>query len=108
MIKRLIGSSVLIVAAVSGLAACTTLQVRSDVNRSLFHPGQCHTFAWAGSFRENNRLRDTVANPLNESRLRTAIAAHMQTLGVQLATGNADCLVGYGIGSRTVVEGGYP
>jgi hypothetical protein len=108
MVKRFVGNSVLILSIVAGAAACTTLQVHSDVNRSLFHAGQCHTFSWAGSFRENNPMRDTVANPLNESRLRAAITAHMQTIGVQFATSNADCLVGYGIGSHTVVEGGYP
>jgi hypothetical protein len=106
MVKRI--NSALVLAVVSGLAACTTLQVKSDVNRSLFHAGQCHTFGWAGAFRENNPLHETVANPLNESRLRAAIAAHMQTLGVQLASSNPDCLVGYGIGSRTVVDAAYP
>jgi hypothetical protein len=110
MVKRLVGNSVLVLAILSGLAACVTLQVHSDVNRTLFHPGQCHTFAWAGSFRKNNPLRDTIANPVNESRLRAAITAHMQTLGVQFTANaaNADCLIGYGIGSHTVVEGGYP
>lgn len=108
MVKRLFGNSILILAGISCLAACTTLQVKSDVNRSLFHAGQCHTFAWAGSFHENNALHTTVANPLNESRLRAAITTHMQSLGVQLAAGNPDCLIGYGIGSRTVVEAAYP
>lgn len=87
-------------------AGCA-LQVRSDVNRTAFHPGQCKSFAWAGTFRTDNPMRNTVANPVNESRLRAAITTHMQSLGVQLATGNADCLVGYGIGS-TLAADGYP
>jgi hypothetical protein len=53
-------------------------------------------------------MRDTVANPVNESRLRAAITQHMQAIGVQLAKENADCLVGYGIGSTLVVDPGYP
>jgi hypothetical protein len=78
------------------------------VNRTAFHPGQCHSFAFAGSFRTDNPMHSTVANPVNESRLRAAITSHMQAIGVQLAKENADCLVGYGIGSNLVVEPGYP
>jgi hypothetical protein len=102
MIRRLLSHTALglCVAALTGCA----LQVKSDVNRSAFHSGQCKTFAWAGTFRTDNPMRGTVANPVNESRLRAAIAAHMQTLGVQLATSNADCLVGYGIGSTIAVD----
>jgi hypothetical protein len=88
---------------VAALAGCA-LQVRSDVNRAAFHPGQCKTYAWAGTFHTDNPMRSTVANPVNESRLRAAIAAHMQTLGVQPVTSNADCLVGYGIGSTLAVD----
>jgi hypothetical protein len=48
-----------------------------------------------------------VANPINEGRLRAAIQANMGSMGVQLASSNADCLVGYGIGERNVIDG-YP
>jgi hypothetical protein len=105
MVKRLIGNSLLIAAGACALSACVTLTVRSDVNTTLYHPGQCHTFAWAGSFQEpRNGQRVGVANPVNESRLRSAIAAHLQALGVRPVSANADCLVGYGIGSRMVVD----
>jgi len=104
MIGRLLSHTALALAA-AALTGCA-LQVRSDVNRAAFHPGQCKTYAWAGSFRTDNPMRGTVANPVNESRLRAAIATHMQTLGVQLASapGNADCLVGYGIGTTLAVD----
>lgn len=105
MTKRLLCSAFLGLAAIS-LSGCA-LQVRSDVNRTAFHPGQCHTFAFSGSFRTDNPMRSTVANPVNESRLRAAITSHMQSIGVQLAKDNADCLVGYGIGSSLVVDPGY-
>ncbi|HYL02385.1 MAG TPA: DUF4136 domain-containing protein [Steroidobacteraceae bacterium] len=108
MLKRLITLLLFVVAAALGLAGCTTLEVRSDVNTALFHPGQCHSFGWAGRFEDKSALRDSVANPVNEARLRAAITAHMQSIGVQFTTSNPDCLVGYGIGSHTVVEGGYP
>ena len=89
------------------LSGCA-LQVRSDVNRTAYRAGQCKTFAFIGSFRTDNPMRGTIANPVNESRLRAAISAHMQTIGVQYAKDNADCLVGYGIGSSLVVEPGFP
>jgi hypothetical protein len=106
MSKRFLCGAFLVLAAAS-VSGCA-LQVRSDVNRTAFHPGQCHSFAFAGSFREDNPMRGTVANPVNESRLRAAIASHMQSIGVQQAQENADCLVGYGIGSSLVVDPGYP
>jgi Domain of unknown function (DUF4136) len=105
MIKRLIGNSLLVAAGALALTACATMTVRSDVNTALYHPGQCHTFAWAGSFSQvRSGARNTLANPVNESRLRQAIASHLQALGLRPVTANADCLVGYGIGSRVVVE----
>lgn len=99
-------SSALVVIAAIALAACTSLGVKSDVNTALYHAGKCHTFTWTGTFRDDSPLRDTIANPVNESRLRAAIAAHLQTLGMVAVTADADCLVGYGIGSRTVMAYG--
>ena len=97
----------LIAPAVCLVGACSSLYVRSDFNPDLTETVQCHTVAWAGSFRDNNPLRETVANPLNESRLRAAIAAHFPG-GVQPAGSNADCLIGYGIGSHAVTDWAYP
>src|ERR1700757_683339 len=105
MRKRLLCTALLGLLA-SALSGCA-LQVRSDVNRTVFHPGQCHTFAFSGAFRTDNPMHNTVANPVNESRLRAAITSHMQSIGVQLAKENPDCLVGYGIGSQLVVDPGY-
>ena len=97
-------------AVMCSIAACTTVRVSSDVNTALVSSVHCHTFAWSGSFhpRPDSPLRSTVANPLNEARLRAAISANLASKGVQPATENPDCLVGYGIGSRNVVEGAYP
>lgn len=96
-----------IVPAACLVTACASLNVKSDVNRDLIGTVQCHTFAWAGSFKGNSPLRDTVANPLNETRLRTAIASHLSG-GIQPDAKSADCLVGYGIGSHTQVDWGGP
>jgi uncharacterized protein DUF4136 len=85
------------------LVACNPLYVRSDVNTALIGTVHCGTFAWAGSFRGNSPLRNTIASPLNETRLRAAIGAHLKGT-VQDAGGSADCLVGYGIGAVNVVD----
>jgi hypothetical protein len=93
-------------AAASTLAACTTLTVKSDVNTALIGSVHCSTFAWAGSFRGNSPLRNTIASPMNEGRLRAAIAAHLSG-PIDPAPGRADCLVGYGIGSTAVADWAY-
>ena len=108
MLRQLL-RTVLAVPVVAGtLAGCSTLNVKSDVNTPLVGSVRCNTFAWAGSFHGNSPLRGTVASPLNESRLRAAIAAHLGTGYIQEAPGAADCLVGYGIGSTYVVDPGGP
>lgn len=110
MMKQLIRTGLVAATVFGGLAACTTLRVTSDVNRAIVGQVQCHTFAWAGTFKSESPLRSGVANPVNESRLRGAIQAHLASIGIQAAPTEAaaDCLVGYGIGSRSVVEGAYP
>jgi hypothetical protein len=110
MIKQLIRTGIVAVSVFGGLAACTSLRVTSDVNKAVVGSVQCHTFAWAGAFRGDSPMRNGIANPVNEARLRGAITAHLASVGVQpvAAGGNADCLVGYGIGARTAIEGAYP
>ena len=107
MIKKTIARA-LIVTVVGGLSACTTLRVTSDINQPLANSVHCRSFDWAGSFHgSSDSLRSTVANPVNEARLRAAIQANLATVGVQYAPGNGECLVGYGIGQRNVIDG-YP
>jgi hypothetical protein len=108
MVRLITRTSILAVATLTGATGCTSLQVKSDTNTALIHSVQCRTFGFAGSFRDNSPLRGTIANPVNENRLRLAITGHLQGLGMQSATENPDCLVGYGIGSRDVVENAYP
>jgi Domain of unknown function (DUF4136) len=107
MFKYLLRACVIAPAMALQLSSCA-LYVRSDVNRALIGNVHCHSFEWAGSFHGNSPLRNGIASPLNETRLRNAIASHLGSGGVQPAASGADCLVGYGIGSNTVVEGGYP
>ena len=106
MIKHLL-RAVLAVAVLAGtLAACSSLYVKSDVNTALVGQVRCNSYAWAGSFRGNSPLRSGIANPLNEDRLRAAIAAQLR-VPIQPGPGYADCLIGYGIGAHNVVDGAY-
>ena len=107
MLKHLIRACIIVPGVAVLLASCA-LYVRSDVNHALIGTVHCHTFAWAGAFHGDSPLRNTIANPLNENRLRSAIAAHLGSGGIQPTADGADCLVGYGIGSNTVVEDAYP
>jgi len=109
MVKHVVSVAVVASLVAWALAACTSLQVKSDVNTALIGSVHCNTYAWFGSFQGNSPARSSIANPLNESRLRSAIAAHLTNGGpIQPVPGYADCLVGYGIGSRYVVYGGGP
>ena len=96
----------LVCALACTIAACSTLYVKSDVNTALIGQVHCNSFAWAGSFRGNSPLRDGIANPINESRLRSAIATHLKG-PIEDAPGNADCLLGYGIGATRAVDWPY-
>jgi hypothetical protein len=86
----------------------------------------CQSVAWAGGFRGNSPLRNTIANPLNEARLREAIAADLHTAGLTLVdvpapnpanppagapatpAPAAQCLIGYGIGMSRDLDAVYP
>jgi hypothetical protein len=107
MIKQAILSCAAAAATLFGLFGCG-LNVKTDVNNALVGKVHCRTFAWAGSFRDDSPMRATLANPVNEARLRAAIASHLQGLGMQPVSSNPECLVGYGIGAHNVIEGGYP
>src|SRR5271170_4205336 len=96
----------------AALLACLSsgcaLTVRSDVNHALISSVHCGSYAWAGAFRGTSPLRNTIANPLNEQRLRSAIQAHLAPGGILPEGSTADCLVGYGIGGNYVVDGAWP
>lgn len=110
MMKQLFCSGILAVTTFGGLAGCTSLRVTSDVNRTVVGSVQCRTFGWAGTFKGDSPIRNSIANPVNEARLRGAIQVQLAAVGVQPAGGGVapDCLVGYGIGAHTQVEGAYP
>jgi hypothetical protein len=96
-----------LLAALAALASGCALTVRSDANHALLSSVHCGSYAWAGSFRGSSPLRNTIANPLNEERLRSAIASHLSPAGILPVGSTADCLVGYGIGGNYAVDPYY-
>jgi hypothetical protein len=104
-----------VVAASVALGGCAGVPVRIDQNSQLLASVHCQSVAWAGGFKGDSPLRNTIANPLNEARLRDAIAANLQKDGITLVTAPAaatpaaaQCLVGYGIGLARDVDEVYP
>jgi hypothetical protein len=117
-----------VLAATAALAACQGVPVRTDQNNQLLASVHCQSVAWAGGFKGASPLRNTIANPLNEARLRDAIAANLQTAGLTLVNEPVptppiagapaapppamspapQCLIGYGIGKSREVDAVYP
>jgi uncharacterized protein DUF4136 len=107
MVNQVLRTCIAVSAPLLAMSACISSRVTSDVAAPA-SASQCHTYAWVGSFHYSGGTGRGVVNPLNESRLRSAIAENLASKGVQSASGDADCLVGYGMGVQTIVEGGYP
>jgi hypothetical protein len=84
------------------LSACATTHVTTDVNAAA-SPSSCRSFAWLDpdviAHRNPNAAFD---NPVNDQRLRTAVAQRLEAHGVQPVVGGTapDCLVGHAIGTR--------
>jgi hypothetical protein len=91
-----------------GLSACETVSVKTDSAKDL-SVTSCHTFAFAN---EHVAVLDqqpaAFGNPLNGERLRSAIQTNMSIRGIQeVDRAAADCVVGYAMGSRQVLNGYY-
>ena len=69
----------------------------------------CRTYRWASEVRDVRGSDPEYVNPLNEARLRAAIAANLESHAVMPGEHGApaDCAVGYGLGVHTVIENGY-
>jgi len=90
-----------------GLAACTGLPVKTDVNPNM-SVSNCHTYTFAKEFVANASQPAAYGNPLNAERLRVAIESNLAARGIQRADGaSADCVVGYAMGSRQVFNDYY-
>jgi hypothetical protein len=95
-----------------GLSACSTVAVRTDYAKDL-SVAICHTYAFANEHVVNAGGGDEAAygNPLNADRLRVSIQNSLAARGIQYVDrAQADCVVGYALGSRQVFDtyyGGY-
>jgi Domain of unknown function (DUF4136) len=90
-----------------GLAACTSLPVKTDANPNM-SVSNCHTYAFAQEHVANADQPAAYGNPLNAERLRVAIESNLAAKGIQRADrASADCVVGYALGSRQVFNDYY-
>jgi Domain of unknown function (DUF4136) len=90
-----------------GLAACTTLPVKTDANPNM-SVSNCHTYAFAQEHVANADQPAAYGNPLNAERLRVAIESNLAAKGIQRADrASADCVVGYALGTRQVFNDYY-
>jgi Domain of unknown function (DUF4136) len=88
------------------LAACTTLQVTTDVNPN-FSVASCHSYTFA--MVRVGGPDAAFSNPLNADRLRVSIESGLAARGITKASdpAAADCKVGYALGTRQVFSDYY-
>jgi len=91
-----------------GLTGCA-LHARTDSDPRV-SVAACHSFSFADAGMARPDATAAFGNPLNEKRLREAIAANLSARGLQVAaSGTAgDCTVGYAIGSRLAPDPAEP
>jgi Domain of unknown function (DUF4136) len=90
-----------------GLTACETVSVRTDSAKDL-SVATCHTYAFANEHVAVLDQSNAFGNPINADRLRAAIQTNMSIRGIQeVDRAQADCVVGYAMGSRQVLNGYY-
>jgi hypothetical protein len=95
------------VAVAVGLAACTGLPVTTDSNPNL-SVATCYSYAFAEEHVANVDQPAAYGNPLNAQRLRAAIAANLAAKGIQAVDkSQAQCIVGYAMGTRQVFNDYY-
>jgi hypothetical protein len=91
-----------------GLAGCNTIAVKTDSA-----PGtsvvSCRTYAFANEHVANQDQPAAYGNPLNAERLRVAVQNNLASRGIQpfADRAQADCVVGYALGSRQVFDDYY-
>lgn len=101
--QRLI-QSLLALVLLTALAACTSMRVRSDYDAAA-DLSACRSFGWLESTAAPAGAFD---NPINNKRLRDAVAKRLVAKGLRpVAEGAApDCLVAQAIGVRDSLSGG--
>jgi len=107
MLKQRISYGVLLGASLA-LGACNSLPVTTDINPN-YSVANCHTYMFAQEHVANADQPAAFGNPLNADRLRVAVEANMAAKGIQRVGDHAqaDCIVGYAMGSRQVFDDYY-
>ena len=89
------------------LAACNTISVKTDGAPDV-SLASCQSYAFAQEHVANLDQPAAYGNPLNAQRLKNAVQANLSAKGIQVADkANADCIIGYALGTRQVVENYY-
>jgi hypothetical protein len=108
MSKRAVIQSAVAAGALTALAACNTVSVKTDMAPDM-SVSICHTYAFAMEHVANADQPAAYGNPINAQRLKVAVQNNMSAKGIQLAANreSADCVVGYALGSRQVFDDYY-
>jgi hypothetical protein len=87
------------------LAGCESTPVVTDSNAGV-SLGVCRTYQWTVEPASDPLANHAFDNPINDERLRTAIAKRLAAHGISPAADGktADCLVSHAIGTRTSVD----
>ena len=83
------------------VSGCETTQVRTDSNAAS-SVSACRSYQWSSESASDPAANRAFANPINDQRLRMAVAKRLAARGVQAAAAgaSADCLVSHAIGTR--------
>lgn len=95
-----------LVTAAAGLSACASIPVTVDAAPG-YSVANCRTYTFAEEH-TGGGAHGAFGNPLNSDRVKVAIQGQMYTRGIQeVARNQADCVVGYALGTRQVIEDYY-
>ncbi len=99
--RRFVAPALVGLASLAALSGCETMRVATDANAAS-SLGVCGTYQWAVESASDPAASHAFANPVNDQRLRMAIAKRLAARGIEpVADGkSADCLVSHAIGTR--------
>ncbi len=108
MLNSVVGRGVLLGSALAWLCGCASVPVTSDFNPNMTG-NTCHTFAFLQEHSPHVDQPAAFGNPMNAERLRQAVEANLTAKGMQHAADHseAQCMVGYAMGTRQVMDQFY-
>ena len=108
MLNVLLKRGVLLGGTLALLGGCASIPVTSDFNPNMTG-NTCHTFAFLQEHSPHVDQPAAFGNPMNAERLRQAVEANLTAKGMQHAADHseAECMVGYAMGTRQVMDQFY-